>query len=399
MVQTISQAQARRIALHAQGLSRPRRDAIPTRRDVLKLADRLNIFQIDSVSVLVRAHYMPLFSRLGPYMPALLEDAAKGKRRGLFEYWAHEASFLPLSAWPLMQWRMARARNGEGIYGGLAKFGRERPDMIQSVFAEVTKRGPLSASEIDGERGAGGWWGWSDTKRAFEWLFWAGLLTASHRRASFERVYDLPERTLPAEVLARPVPDVADAHRQLLALSARAHGIATANCLRDYFRLSPSDVRNRLEELVEEGTLIPVAVKGWDRPAYMHRDAKLPRRVAGRALLSPFDPLVWERNRSENLFDFRYRIEIYVPAEKRIHGYYVLPFLLRDRIAARVDLKADRASKVLRVLAAYAEPGAPDDTEEELAAELRLMANWLKLDSIEISTRGDLAPALLAATS
>ncbi|MBE7185374.1 MAG: YcaQ family DNA glycosylase [Methylobacterium mesophilicum] len=396
MVETISQAQARRIAIHAQGLSRPRRAATPTRRDVLKLADRLNLFQIDSVSVLVRAHYMPLFSRLGPYAPTLLEGAARGKRRGLFEYWAHEASLLPLSFWPLMQWRMARARDGEGIYGGLAKFGRERPDLIRSILSDVTARGPLSASEIDGERGAGGWWGWSDTKRAFEWLFWAGLLTASHRRSSFERVYDLPERALPAALLAQPVPEPAEAHRELLALSARAHGIASAQCLRDYFRLSPADTRTGIASLVEDGVLLPVSVKGWDRPAYLHRDTKLPRRVEGRALLSPFDPLVWERGRTESLFDFRYRIEIYVPAEKRQHGYYVLPFLLRDRIAARVDLKADRAEKVLRVLAAHAEPEAPSDTAEELGAELRLMAEWLKLDTIAVSDRGDLAPGLRA---
>ncbi|PZO76750.1 MAG: cytoplasmic protein [Mesorhizobium amorphae] len=397
MVQTLSNAQARRIALAAQGLHKPRQPLEIGRRQIGKTVDRLNLLQIDSVSVLVRAHYMPLFSRLGIYAPSELEDAARGRKRLFFEYWAHEASFLPVALWPLLQWRMRRAERGDGIYGGLARFGRERADLIEKVFDRVEKGGPLAASELEGERGSGGWWGWSDTKKAFEWLFWAGRLTAAHRRSSFERVYDLPERALPRAVIEQPVPNEADAQRALLALSARAHGVATESCLRDYFRLGPAESRARLAELVEDGTLVPVEVRGWNRPAFLHKDAKLPRRGEGRALLSPFDPLVWERARAESLFDFRYRLEIYTPAAKRQFGYYVLPFLLRDSIAARVDLKADRAAKVLRVLAAHAEREAPADTAHELAAELDLMRQWLNLDGIEVEPRGDLAASLAEA--
>ncbi len=393
---SISKAQSRRIAIAAQGLAAPRPSTEVNRGHLNRTIDRLNLVQIDSVSVLARAHYMPLFSRLGAYAPTLLEDAAKGRRRSLFEYWAHEASFLPLDLWPLMQWRMERAARGENIYGGLARFGRERPDLIENVFRTVVERGPTAASDLEGERGLGGWWGWSDTKRAFEWLFWAGRLTAAYRRTSFERVYDLPERVLPASILTMPVPDRAEAHRQLIARSARAHGIASVRCLRDYFRLSPADMVGRVEELVEEGVLLPVSVEGWKEQAYLHRDARLPRRVSARALLSPFDPLVWERNRTEQLFGFRYRIEIYTPAEKRQFGYYVLPFLLDDRIVARLDLKADRPARTLRVLAAHAEPGAPEETAEQLCAELCVMAGWLGLETLVIEPRGDFAPALSA---
>jgi uncharacterized protein YcaQ len=250
-----------------------------------------------------------------------------------------------------------------------------------------------AASDIEGSRGNGKWWGWSDAKCALEYLFWAGQLTTRTRRG-FERLYDLPERTLPTAVLNLPTPGEAAAHRELLALSARAHGIATAGDLRDYFRLDATDVKPRIAELVEEGTLLPVEVEGWKQPAYLHRDARRPRTIGAAALLSPFDPLVWERSRAERLFDFRYRLEIYTPVEKRQHGYYVLPFLLGDRMAARVDLKADRATGTLHVLAAHAEPHTPPHTAEALCAELRHMADWLLLSRVEIADRGDLAPDL-----
>ena len=394
MKETLSTALARRVALAAQGFGGPRAKSAPGRRHIARVVSRTALLQIDSVSAVVRAHYMPVYSRLGPYPFSLLDEAARpGARRLFFEYWAHEASLLPLETWPLLRWRMERAARGEGMYAGLARFGRERSAFIEDIFREIEVRGPLAASDMDGHKGSGGWWGWSDAKAAFEWLFWAGRITTAFRRG-FERVYDLPGRALPRAILDLPVPAPADAQRELLRISARAHGIATAACLRDYFRLPAAEAAARIAELVEEGELIPVGVEGWARQAYLHRDARLPRRVEARALLAPFDPLVFERDRTEKLFGFRYRIEIYTPAGKRRYGYYVLPFLLGDRIVARVDLKADRPAGVLRVHAAYAEPGAPAGTAAALLAELAQMRDWLGLDRIEVAPAGDLGPTL-----
>jgi len=365
-----------------------------------RVLGRLNLLQIDSVSAVVRAHYMPLFSRLGPYPMSLLEDAMSGRKRLLFEYWAHEASLLPLELWPLFQWRMRRAAANDQneIYKGLALWAEQKKDFIEEIFQEVAARGPIPAGAIDGHKPTGAWWGWSDAKAAFEWLFWAGRIT-THSRRGFERHYDLPERCLPTHVVNAPIPGDAEAHRQLLSLAAQALGLGTAQCLRDYFRLGPNDIAGRLEELVEAGELLSVRVAGWHRPAYLHRDARLPRRIEARALLAPFDPLVFERTRTEKLFDFRYRIEIYTPEAKRQYGYYVLPFLLGDRIAARVDLRADRPNGVFRVLAAYAEPGAPVDTAAQLLEELKLMQAWLGLERMEVGSNGDLGPALAACRS
>lgn len=395
MKETLSLAQARRIALEAQGFALPRPTGFISRRHLGRTLSRTGLLQIDSVSAVVRAHYMPLYSRLGSYPFSLLDNATQSRKRLLFEYWAHEASLLPVETYPLMRWRMQRAERGDDIYGALAKFGRERADYIEGIYREVAARGPIAASDLEGQKGSGGWWGWSEAKHAFEWLFWAGRITTAYRRG-FERLYDLPERVLPQEILELPTPKPEDAHRELLRISARAHGIGTANCLRDYFRLSPADIKGRIEELVEEGDLIPVRIENWARPAYLHKNARLPRKVVARALLAPFDPLVFERTRTENLFGFRYRIEIYTPAEKRQYGYYVLPFLLGDRIVARIDLKADRPAGVLRVHAAYAEPGAPPETASELFEELRLMRGWLGLDRIEVTPAGDLGPSLAA---
>lgn len=390
----LSLATARRIALAAQGFGPPRPDGPVERRHLRRTLDRVGLLQIDSVSVLVRAHYMPLFSRLGAYPRELVDQAAWSRPRSLFEFWAHEASLLPVETWPLMQWRMERAARFEGIYGGLARFGRERADYCHALLAEVAVRGPTAASDLEGPKGLGGWWGWSDAKRALEWLFWAGKVTTASRRG-FERLYDLPERVLPKAVLALPVPDVVAAHRALLEMAARALGVATYGDLRDYFRLAPEDTKLSLQQLVEEGTLLPVAVEGWPQQAYLHKDARIPRRIEARALLAPFDPLIWERSRAERLFGFRYRIEIYTPAEKRVHGYYVLPFLLGEQLVARLDLKADRKGGALHVLAAHAEPGAPPETAPALLAELRLMADWLGLEEVSIATRGDLSALLL----
>ncbi|PSJ63772.1 winged helix-turn-helix domain-containing protein [Pseudaminobacter soli (ex Li et al. 2025)] len=393
MKEKISLKQARRIALAAQGFGDPRPAGPVGWRQMNKMLSRIGLLQIDSVSVVVRAHYMPLFSRLGPYPRDLLDKAANSKKRSLFEYWAHEASLLPVETYPLMRWRMERASRHEEMYTGLAKWARKNTQLIDDIYSEVVARGPIAASDIDGAKGSGGWWGWSDEKHAFEWLFWAGRITTASRRG-FERLYDLPERVLPPAIYNAAVPQATDAHRDLLRISARALGVATVGDLRDYFRLSPADVKGRVEELVESGELLPVRVEGWSQQAYLHTGARIPRKVEARALLAPFDPVVWERSRAERLFGFRYRIEIYTPAAKRQYGYYVLPFLLGDTIAARVDLKADRPAGVLRVQAAYAEPGAPAHTAEALADELRLMAQWLELERIEVVPAGDLAPAL-----
>lgn len=393
MKDKISLAMARRIALAAQGFNDPRPGGVPDRRHLARVLSRTGLLQIDSVSAVVRAHYMPLYSRLGPYPLALLDNAAVGRKRAVFEYWAHEASFLPVETYPLMRWRMLRAEQGDEMYLGLAKWGRERKAMIDEIYAQVAERGPIAASDIEGHKGNGGWWGWSEAKHAFEWLFWAGRITTAYRRG-FERYYDLPERVLPQAVLDLPIPSVEDAHRELLRISARAHGIATYGDLRDYFRLAPGDTKDRIENLVEAGELLPVKVESWDKTAYLHKDARFPRRIEARALLAPFDPVVFERTRTEKLFGFRYRIEIYTPAEKRQYGYYVLPFLLGDRIVARVDLRADRPASVLRVHAAYAEAGAPAETAAQLLEELKQMQGWLGLEAIEVTPAGDLGPAL-----
>ncbi|WP_376704028.1 winged helix-turn-helix domain-containing protein [Mesorhizobium sp. ISC25] len=393
MKEKISLRMARRIALAAQGFNDPRPAGTPDRRHLARVLARTGLLQIDSVSAVVRAHYMPLYSRLGPYKLALLDDAAVTRKRIVFEYWAHEASFLPVESWPLLRWRMQRAERGDEMYLGLAKWGREHPAYIEEIYRQVVDHGPIAASALEGQKGNGGWWGWSHAKHAFEWLFWAGRITTAHRRG-FERFYDLPERVLPPAVLALPIPCPEDAHRELLRISARAHGVATAGDLRDYFRLSPADIKGRIEELVEAGELLPVSVEGWSKAAYLHKDARLPRRIEARALLAPFDPVVFERSRTERLFDFHYRIEIYTPAEKRRYGYYVLPFLLGDSIVARVDLRADRPAGVLRVHAAYAEPGAPPQTAAELFEELKLMQGWLGLEQIEVTPAGDLGHAL-----
>jgi uncharacterized protein YcaQ len=379
----LSLAQARRIALAAQGFHEARPEASGARQ-IARVLQRSHLLQIDSVNVLVRAHYMPLFSRLGAYERELLDRSAyHPRKRAAFEYWGHEASLIRLDLHPLFRWRMARAARGEGTYGGLARFGRERRAFIEEVRREIEARGPMGAGELSaGGKGQGSWWGWSDGKRALEWLFWAGEVTTRTRRG-FERIYDLPERALPASVLNAPTPPEDEAQRELLRLSIRSLGIASERCLRDYFRIEPGDAKARIPELVEAGDLVPVAVEGWSGPVYLDPGARLPRRIEAQALVSPFDPIVWERTRTERLFGFRYRIEIYTPAEKREFGYYCLPFLLGDRIVARVDLKADRAGGRLIVHSIHPEASvAPDEIAPALGDELRLMARWLGLGEI-----------------
>ncbi|SFP38309.1 hypothetical protein SAMN04488241_101277 [Sphingomonas rubra] len=332
----------------------------------------------------MRAHYLPAFSRLGSYDTALLDRTAWGERRSrrLFEYWAHEASLLPLDLHPLLRWRMARADRGEAGYASMRAFAGERRGEAIALLDRLRGEGPMAASQL--ETGRPGWWEWSGAKRALEWLFYAGHVTTATRRRNFERVYDLTDRVIPAAVLDLPTPDETTAQRMLVERAARAMGVATAGDLRDYFRLGPADARAAVDALVEEGTLVPVTVAGWPA-AWRHRDAVIPRRVRADALLAPFDPLVWRRERAERLFGFRYRIEIYVPAEKRQFGYYVLPFLHGDQMAARVDVKADRQGGRLLVYAVHLEEGAASDTREALLVELDRMAAWLGLDRVVIA--------------
>ncbi len=393
---TLSAAEVRRVALAAQGFAQPRlADTVkPNRRHLLAAIRRLGMLQIDSVNILARSHYLPLFSRLGRYPAALLDELAFSAktppaRRALFEYWGHAASLLPVESYPLLRWRMLRATKLENIYGSLAALLRRRPSLVSDVLAEVAARGPLQAGELERQlhpeapARATPWWGWSDTKRALEFLFWSGEITAAGRTNAFERLYDLPERVLPPEILGAPAPAEDEAQRVLLRLSARALGVATERDLRDYFRLPPADSRQRLAELVEAGELLPVQVENWTSSGYLDPAAAVPRRVDACALLSPFDSLVWERARTERIFGFRYRIEIYTPAPKRIYGYYVLPFLLGERIVGRVDLKADRAASALRVLATHAEEGVdPATIADTLQRELRTLADWLGLERV-----------------
>jgi uncharacterized protein len=346
--------------------------------------------------VLVRSHYLPVFSRLGAYDFQTLDARSfSNKKRALFECWSHVASLVPLELHPLMRWRMDRARNGKGIYSGLSRFARDEKAYLDSVLDFVRRNGPTAQSELpDKHKGEGGWWGWGKNKMALEALFDQGLLTTAGR-PSFERLYDIPERVIPADILDRPTPSEPETFRTLIELSARALGVATEFDLRDYFRLPVAETKTAIRELIEAGTLIPATVAEWTHQAYIHRDAKLPRKAGGTALLSPFDPIVWQRDRTHRLFNFHYRIEIYTPAPKRKYGYYVLPFLMGDRIAARVCLKADRQINVLRANAAHVEPHADAGaTAEALAQELERMARWLGLNGVEAGSRGNLAKDL-----
>ncbi|WP_413450980.1 crosslink repair DNA glycosylase YcaQ family protein [Georgenia phoenicis] len=406
MTRTISLAQARRVAIAAQGLDRPRPTTV-TMRHLTGTLERIGLLQIDSVNVLARAHLLPLLARLGPYDTALVDRASGRAPRRMVEAWAHEASYLPVETYPLVAGTRRR-------WAGMdpAVIERKHPGLLRLVRDVVAERGPITSREVEAlvdaryaERGEGWGWRWSASKTALEALFDAGEITAARRNAQFERVYDLTERVLPAHVRDRPAPAVEDAVRELVRIAARAHGVGTLRCLADYFRLGQRVIRGAVDELVDAGELLPVTVTGWDRPAWMHAATRVPRRTAARALLAPFDPLVFERRRLLELFGMHYRIGIYTPAHLRTHGYYVLPFLLGEHLVARVDLKHDRDGGRLLVRSAFLEQPRPGDgatwpapavVVAELARELAVMATWLGAGAVVVDddARGDLARPL-----
>jgi len=394
---TLSADQARRMALAAQGFADPRPTGRVDRRHLRKVFARVGVIQIDSVNVLVRSQELPLFARLGPHPRNLLPDALDEGE--LFEYWAHVASIIPSAHHRLWRWNMARDHHWKAV----ARMGRERPTFVDEVLERIRRDGPITAADLEQRVGPKGpWWDWDDGKIALEELFHRGLLVARRRRSDFARLYDLPERVLPAAALDGPTPSESEARKELLELAARSLGVATFEDLTDYYRQRNQPCKPLVAEMVEDGRLVPAVVEGWNRQAYVHPEAALPRRVRARALLSPFDSLVWNRDRNERVFGFHYRIEIYVPPSKRVYGYYVLPFLLGDQLIGRVDLKADRVNGVLRVQGAFAELGVPQRLGEgevaaELTAELTAMAGWLGLDVVATTDRGELAAGLLRA--
>ncbi len=389
----MTQAQARRIAIAAQGFAEPKpAPGAATMRHVQRVIDRVGIIQIDSVNVVTRSQYLPFFSRLGPYETALLDRARDVAPRRLIEYWAHEASLIPPRTWALLNFRMKRALSDS--WGGMQRVAREHPELVQTVFAEVASRGPLTSRQLetalahDVPRDKSEWgWNWSLVKSALEHLFWSGQISSVGRTSQFERRYAALERVLPKAVAVQSIspslrPPDDDAFRRLMLIAAKALGVGTEQCLRDYFRLKPDQARPALEALVASGDLAQVSIDGWKRPAYVYKDARIPRRVHAEALLSPFDSLIWQRDRTLALFNFHYRLEIYVPVGQRIHGYYVLPFLYGDTLVARVDLKADRAADVLRAHAIHWEPGAPPEARPALDRHLASMASWLGLGAV-----------------
>jgi uncharacterized protein YcaQ len=392
----ISAASARRIALAAQGFAAPRPSTVGTRQLNL-LMQRLGILQIDSVNVFERSHYLPVVARLGPYDKRLLDRLLLEPKAPYLEYWAHVATFIPRDDWPLWGWRRAAMRARYGPGGPKGAWVEAHPEMLAFVRAELAANGPMAASEIEHEENVrrGPWWGLSDIKEALEYLFLFGDVVTAGRKG-FERVYALPEHVLSPDLLESEVP-TEEAQRELVHRALRSHGIGTAKDIADYYRLYVATASRLLEDLVEAGHAHKVAVEGWKAPGYVAADARIPRRIQAAALLSPFDPVVWERDRTERMFGFRYRIEIYTPAPQRVYGYYTLPALVDEQIVGRIDLKSDRQAGVLRVQSAWREPHAPAGSETRLVPVLRELATWQGLTDVVVADRGDLARDLAAA--
>lgn len=394
----LSLAEARGLAIAAQGLATARPGGRIDRRHLDRVMNKVGLIQIDSVNVLVRSQELPLFARLGPHRRTMIADATE--RGELFEYWCHEASHLPVSMHPLVRWKMEHARNG-AMWPGLRELARRKPGLVAEIRRRVDHDGAVVAGDVRVRRGPkGSWWDWDEGKAILEYLFWTGEIAARRRPTDFARVYMPIERAIPAGILSLPTPEEPDARRQLLGLAAKSMGVATAKDLFDYHRQKPAAAMPVLREMVLAGELVPATVEGWTEPAYMYPKVRMPAPISARALLSPFDSMVWCRPRVERLFDFRYRIEIYTPAHKRVYGYYVLPFLLDDRLVARADLKADRQAGVLRVHAVHGEPGIDAArASEELAAELGELSRWLELDRIDVGERGNLSRRIRRAVS
>jgi uncharacterized protein YcaQ len=392
VVDSVSPAAARRIALAAQGFARPRPDAVGTRQLNLAL-ERIGLLQLDSVNVLERSHYLPMFARLGAYDKALLDRLTFAKKAPYREYWAHEAALIPLEDWPLFGFRRQDYRDYYSVAND--PWLAAHADTLAWLRAELAEKGPLPASKIERDAAAprrGSWWDWDEVKRGLERMFRFGDVVSAGR-TGFERTYALPEQVMPTEVYRREVPRE-EAVRTLMERAARAHGIGTLSDFADYYRLKTGDAKPALASLVDEGVVHEVSVPGWKKAAYLHRDARIPRRIETTALLSPFDPVVWERDRALRMFGFHYRIEIYTPAPKRVYGYYTLPVLVDDALVGRIDLKNDRKRGVLRVQSAWREEGVADAVAERIVPALRELAAWQGLGELEVVDRGDLARAV-----
>ena len=392
----LSAYQARSIALAAQGLQQSGK-LVSKELNIYALRrtfQDIGVLQIDAVSVVARSHLLVLRSRLGSSQERLLEvlNRSAYKRRDLTEYWCHEASYLPVQDWPLFKWRMQEAQSGK-VWKGIWDFVTNNRKFVEAVHEKIRDLGPSSAGQLGSQKKKGSWWSWSDTKIALEWLFWVGAVAVSHRE-NFTRFYDLSERVLPEQILGSALP-ANQAQRELILKASRHLGVATAEDLVDYHRLPKVEGKKRVGELAEDKLLREVVVEGWDRPGYMHPKTSFEKTTSRSVLLSPFDPLVWFRPRARRLFDFDYRLEIYIPAEKRIHGYYVLPFLDRNKLRARVDVKANSEKNILEVRGAYGEGRTVDqETAESLAHELQALASWRNLDGLKIGKRGNLANPL-----
>ena len=384
---SLSIADARRIALSAQGFDTARPTTKATQRHVDALIARLGVIQIDSVNVLVRSQELPLFARLGNHDRNAIPKATQAQK--LFEYWGHEAAHLPVDLYPLFRWKMDAARTGKVTHWGLTSFYEDNKAFVKRTLKHVATNGPTTSRELSTRtEKKGTWWDWDEAKVALEYLFLTGELMSRGRGSDFARIYDTPERVLPQRVIDAPTPSEHDARKQLLLRSAIAQGVATASDLADYYRQKLATVKPLITELVEEGELREVSVDGWTEKAFVHRNAKLPKQLHATALLSPFDSLVWCRPRNERLFDFHYRIEIYTPKEKRKFGYYVLPFMVNGEMMGRVDLKADRANSALLAYSVHTEKGVKRSSiNDALNTELHAMANWLQLDQVQIGRR------------